>query len=180
MGHPPCHRGPWAGGGRSGRASIGDPDRSLRVQNLYTKPKQRTPKHPKPHNVSVHYGTSDITLALQTDHLPARGQPGRVGQERVIQHQVGVSPTHIAPVRSGVPLSCKGLLRVLTQPVPVVNIANRHRSALDRRLDSRYPEELENPAVQSRGIVAWLTFCDCCRGPPWHLPVPRKNLSVPP
>ena len=48
---------------------------------------------------------------------PARGQPGRVGQERVMQHQVGVAPTHIAPVRSGVPLSCKRLLRVLTQPV---------------------------------------------------------------
>ena len=34
-------------------ASIG----ASSVQNLYTKPKQRTPKHPKPHNVSVHYGT---------------------------------------------------------------------------------------------------------------------------
>ena len=56
---------------------------------------------------------------------PARGQPGRVGQERVMQHQVGVAPTHIAPVRSGVPMSCKGLLRVLTQPVPVVNFSNR-------------------------------------------------------
>ena len=38
-----------------------------------------------------------------------------------MQHQVGVEPTHIAPVRSGVPLSCKGFLRVLTQTVPVVN-----------------------------------------------------------
>ena len=34
---------------------------------------------------------------------PARGQPGRVGQERVMQHQVGVAPTHIAPVRSDTP-----------------------------------------------------------------------------
>ena len=91
---------------------------------------------------------------------PARGQPGRVGQERVMQHQVGVAPTHIAPVRSGVPMSCKGLLRVLTQPVPVVNFSNRDRSAWDRRLDSPNPEALENPAVQRREIVAWRTFCD--------------------
>ena len=41
-------------------------------KNLYTKPKQRTPKHPKPHNVSVHYGTfrsvsadHDINLATE-------------------------------------------------------------------------------------------------------------------
>ena len=67
---------------------------------------------------------------------PARGQPGRVGQERVMQHQVGVAPTHIAPVRSGVPMSCKGLLRVLPQPVPDNSIAIRNRSALARRLDS--------------------------------------------
>ena len=67
---------------------------------------------------------------------PARGQPGRVGQERVMQHQVGVAPTHIAPVRSCVPLSCKGWLRVLTQPVPDNSIAIRNRSALARRLDS--------------------------------------------
>ena len=53
-----------------------------------------------------------------------------------MQHQVGVAPTHIAPVRSCVPLSCKGWLRVLTQPVPDNSIAIRNRSALARRLDS--------------------------------------------
>ena len=83
---------------------------------------------------------------------PARGQPGRVGQERVIQHQVGVSPTHIAPVRSCVPLSRKAWLRVLTQPVPEVLIVNRNRSALARRLDSPYPEKLENPGIETRVI----------------------------
>ena len=111
---------------------------------------------------------------------PARGQPGRVGQERVMQHQVGVAPTHIAPVRSGVPMSCKGLLRVLTQPVPVDNFSNRHRSAWDRRLDSPNPEALEYRPAQRRGIVAWRTFCDCCRGPPSHRPTGRYKCWVPP
>ena len=83
---------------------------------------------------------------------PARGQPGRVGQERVMQHQVGVAPTHIAPVRSCVPLSRKAWLRVLTQPVPEVLIVNRNRSALARRLDSPYLEELENPGIETRVI----------------------------
>ena len=43
-------------------------------------------------------------------------------------------------------------LRVLTQPVPEVFIANRNRSALARRLDSPYLEELENPGIETRVI----------------------------
>ena len=61
---------------------------------------------------------------------------------------------------------------VVNQPVPDNSIANRNPwkpqcpGPLVRRLDSPNPVELENPAIQSRGIVAWRTFCDCCRGPP--------------